>query len=113
MKLIADNNTNITNQLEFLESLVKKYIPANKNGCRALSIDFVGRAALEIQILYTWDRVVSKRWSAAVIFSVAFKMSEIFEFKKRVVSCSDEDGNCIQVQGHETAYKLMKLHTSS
>ena len=60
MKLIADNNTNITNQLEFLESLVtwpasfKKNIPANKNGCRALSIDFVGRAALEIQILYTW-----------------------------------------------------------
>ena len=61
MKLIADNNTNVTNQLEILESLVtwpasfKKNIPANKNGCRALSIDFVGRAALEIQILYTWD----------------------------------------------------------
>ena len=60
MKLIADNNTNVTNQLEILESLVtwpasfKKNIPANKNGCRALSIDFVGHAALEIQILYTW-----------------------------------------------------------
>ena len=57
MKLIADKNTNVTNQLEFLESLVtwpasfKKNIPANKNGCRALSIDFVGRAVLEIQIL--------------------------------------------------------------
>ena len=63
MKLIADKNTNVTNQLEFLESLVtrpasfqKKNIPANKNGCRALSIDFVGCAALEIQILYTCFR---------------------------------------------------------
>ena len=61
MKLIADKNTNVTNQLEFLESLVtwpasfKKNIPANKNGRRALSIDFVGRAALEIQILYTYS----------------------------------------------------------
>ena len=57
MKLIADNNTNIISQLDVLESLVtwpasfKKNIPANKDGCRALSIDFVGRATLEIQIL--------------------------------------------------------------
>ena len=63
MKLIADKNTNITNQLEFLESLVtwhaslKKNIQANKNGCCALSIDFVGHAALEIQILYTWSTI--------------------------------------------------------
>ena len=66
MKLIADKNTNVTNQLEFLESLVtwpaslKKNIPANKNGCRALSIDFVGRAALEIQILYTCPKPHTK-----------------------------------------------------
>ena len=57
MKLIADNNTNIISQLDVLESLVtwpasfKKNIPANKDGCRALSIDFVGQATLEIQIL--------------------------------------------------------------
>ena len=60
MKLIADNNTNVTNQLEFLESLVtwpasfKKNIPPNKDGYCALSIDSVGRAALEILILDTW-----------------------------------------------------------
>ena len=31
--------------------VLKKNIPANKDGCRALSIDFVGQAKLEIQIL--------------------------------------------------------------
>ena len=57
MTLIADNNTNIISQLDVLESLVtwpasfKKNIPANKDGCRALYIDFVGQATLEIQIL--------------------------------------------------------------
>ena len=61
MKLIADNNTNIISQLDVLESLVtwpasvKKNIPANKDGCRALSIDFVGQATLEIQILLYMD----------------------------------------------------------
>ena len=78
MKLIADHNTNIISQLEVLESLVtwpasfKKNIPANKDGCRALSIDFVGRATLEIQILlymgkwyitscpFTWS--ISGQW---------------------------------------------------
>ena len=57
MKSIADHNTNIISQLGFLESLVtwpasfNKNIQVNKDGCCALSIDSVGRAILEIQIL--------------------------------------------------------------
>ena len=99
MKLIADNNTNVTNQLKILESLVtwpasfKKNIPANKNGCRALSIDFVGRAALKIQILYTCSdpnsqmEQTTKNGNKILIDGLGIVLRQFFDSDSEESSC--------------------------